>query len=145
MPSTLLRPEDVAFLEAHRVAYLATVDEAGDPHIVPVCFAYSGGALYMPIDEKPKRADPLNLRRVRNILGNPRVCFTVDTYDEDWTRLAWLQVRGTASLATRARERGPALNALRARYPQYESMDLEFRPLIRVTPHRVTRWAAAPR
>lgn len=101
--------------------------------------------MYTAVDEKPKRADPINLRRVRNILGNPRVCFTVDTYDEDWTRLAWLQVRGTASLVTRVEEREPGLKALRTRYPQYESMDLESRPLIRVTPFRVTRWAAGPR
>jgi hypothetical protein len=29
---------------------------------------------------------------------------------------------------------------LRTRYPQYESMDLEGRPLIRIAPERVSSW-----
>ena len=139
-----MTPEQIAFLDGQRVARLATVDEQGRPHALPVCFALLDGALYTPIDEKPKRGDPRSLRRVRNILAHPDVCLVADHYEEDWSRLAWLQVRGTAALVADPDERARALAALRARYPQYRAMDLESRPLIKITPSRVVAWAATP-
>ncbi|MGE3267768.1 MAG: pyridoxamine 5'-phosphate oxidase family protein, partial [Chloroflexota bacterium] len=85
---------------------------------------------------------PRELRRIRNILANPKVCLVVDHYeDEDWTRLAWLQVRGQASLAEDPAERERALAALRARYRQYRTMALEELPLLRITPTRLVGWA----
>ena len=137
-----MTPEQIAFLERQRVARLATVDEQGRPHALPVCFAVLDGALYTPIDEKPKRGDPRALRRVRNILARPEVCLVADHYDEDWTRLAWLQVRGKAALVDDPDERARALAALRARYQQYRPMDLESRPLIKIAPERIVAWAA---
>ena len=48
--------------------------------------------------------------RIRNILANPKVCLVVDHYeDEDWSHLAWLQVRGEASLVEDEAERTRAL------------------------------------
>lgn len=137
-----MTPEQIAFLRAQPIARLATVDEAGRPHVLPVCFAELDGLLYTPTDEKPKRGDPRSLRRIRNILARPDVCLVVDHYEEDWARLAWLQVRGTAILVDDPAERARALAALRARYPQYRAMDLESLPLIRITPERVVDWAA---
>ena len=139
-----MTPEQMAFLEAQRVARLATVDETGRPHVLPVCFAALDGALYTPIDEKPKRGDPRALRRVRNILARPWVCLVADHYEDDWTRLAWLQVRGPAALVEDPAERARAFARLRDRYPQYRAMDLESRPLIRITPDRATSWSATP-
>jgi len=140
----MMTPEQIAFLGEQRVARLATVDEAGRPHVLPVCFAEVDGVLYTPIDQKPKRGDPLSLQRVRNILAHPDVCLVVDHYEEDWTHLAWLQVRGTATLVDDPAERARALAELRERYPQYRAMDLESRPLIRIRPERVVGWAATP-
>lgn len=137
-----MTPEQLAFLAGQRVAHLATVDAAGRPHVVPVCFAPYAGALYVAVDEKPKRGDPAALRRVRNLLARPDVCLVADHYEEDWTRLRWLQVRGRAALVADAAERAGALAALRAKYPQYRAMALEARPLIRITPERVVAWAA---
>lgn len=142
MPLTLTEAE-LALLNSSRVGHLATVDEHGQPHVVPVCYAWHDGALYSPIDEKPKRPELGPLRRQRNIVANPRVCLTVDRYDEDWTKLAWLQIRGAAETL----ESGPAnaaiLAALRARYPQYQHMDLESRPVIHVTPETIRSWRAS--
>ena len=139
----MLSSEQAALLDASRVGHLATVDEAGRPHVLPVCFAWREGVLYTPIDQKPKRGDPLSLRRIRNLLANPAVCLTVDRYDEDWSRLAWLQLRGRASLVEEADERAAALAALRWRYAQYRGMELESRPLIRIVVERVVGWSAA--
>ncbi len=138
-----LTDDHVRFLNEQRVAHLATVDDAGVPSIVPICFACAGGALYTAIDEKPKRVSPGELRRVRNILEHPDVCVIADRYDEDWSLLAWLQLHGRASIVSDADERSTAFSALRERYPQYRAMDLESRPLIRVTPERIVVWRAA--
>jgi len=138
---TTLTPWHVLFIERLRVARLATVDEGGRPHVLPVCYAAVRGAIYTPVDEKPKRVAAASLRRVLNILARPQVCLVWDHYEEDWTRLAWLQVRGTASLVEAAAEQAAALAALRDRYPQYRTMDLERRPLIRVSPTHVRSWS----
>ena len=137
----LLTPQQIGFIERRRVAHLATADGTGQPHVLPICFALAGGAIYTAIDEKPKRVNASSLRRVRNILADPRVSLVWDHYEEDWTRLAWLQVRGTAALVEAPDEREAALAALRQRYPQYRVMDLEPRPLIRITPLNVRSWS----
>lgn len=144
IPRVALTPEQRDFLARERVGRLATVDEHGRPHAVPVCFAELDGLLYTPIDEKPKSGDPRSLRRIRNLLANPSVCLVVDHYEEDWTRLAWLQVRATAALDDNPDERARAIAALRDRYPQYRAMDLEALPLIRLTPTRLVDWSWTP-
>ena len=144
-PAPPVTPEQAALLERQRSGRLATVDSHGQPHAVPVCYALVDGVLYTPIDEKPKTGDPRELRRIRNILANPKVCLVVDHYeDEDWSRLAWLQVRGEASLVEDDAERGRALTALRARYRQYRAMDLESLPLLKITPTRLVGWRWTP-
>ncbi|HLG73535.1 MAG TPA: pyridoxamine 5'-phosphate oxidase family protein, partial [Chloroflexota bacterium] len=69
------------------------------------------------------------LARVRHIQANPHVCLVADRYDEDWRRLAWVQVRGTAELLNGGDRRDAALAALCDRYEQYRSMDLTDRPV----------------
>jgi hypothetical protein len=56
--------------------------------------------------------------------------------------LAWLQVRGEANLVEDDVERQQAFAALRAKHDQYLAMDLETRPLIRITPKRIVSWSA---
>jgi len=142
---TVLAAEQAAFLEQQRSGRLATVDPSGQPHAVPICYALLNGLIYTPIDEKPKRGDPRELRRIRNILANPKVTLLVDHYeDADWSRLGWLQVRGVAALVEDPAERTAALAALRARYRQYHAMALEDLPLLKITPTRLVGWRATP-
>src|SRR5882672_3226618 len=110
------------FLEASRVGHLATADAKGAPHLIPVCYAVDEGTLYITVDEKPKRRD-IPLKRVRNILENPQAAFIVDRWDEDWTRLGWVMLRGRAEILTAGKEHGEAQALLRARYPQLGAMD----------------------
>lgn len=137
----MLTAEQAAYLNRHRVAHLATVDAEGRPHAVPVCFAIVQGLLYTPLDRKPKRVPVEQLRRVRDLAANPAVSLLVDEYDEDWTRLRWLQVRGTGVLINPGNEQRLAIAALRERYPQYREMTLEDRPMIRITPVEVRQWS----
>ena len=128
-------------LASARVAHLATADREGRPHVVPVCYVWRDGAVYTPVDLKPKRShDPRRLRRVRNILENPRAMVVVDRYDEDWTRLAFALVEGEATILDAGDERRAAEDALVAKYPQYRALSLSGRPIIRVRAERIVRW-----
>ena len=128
------------FLESHRVAHLATAGAEGMPHVVPVCFAFDGKCIYIAIDEKPKRVAGSRLKRLRNIAENSQVALVVDDYSDDWSRLAWLMVRGRAEVVLAGRERAEALRSLRAKYPRYQAMALEDLPLLVITPDRITAW-----
>jgi nitroimidazol reductase NimA-like FMN-containing flavoprotein (pyridoxamine 5'-phosphate oxidase superfamily) len=66
------------FLAHQRIAHLATADRHAIPHVVAVCFAILGDALYVTIDEKPKRRPVTALKRLRNIAGNPAVAVIVE-------------------------------------------------------------------
>jgi PPOX class probable F420-dependent enzyme len=135
------------FLDAHRVGHLATAGADGAPHVVPVCYAVDDSALYFVADEKPKRRPPRELLRLRNLRENPRAAVVVDEYNDDWTRLAWVLVRGPARVVTEPERHAAALVLLRARYPQYRAMRLDDparNPVVRVAAERVVLWRAAP-
>ncbi len=133
----------VELLRTARVGRLATAAASGQPHVVPVCFALEGERLYWAVDAKPKRTRAL--RRVRNIGENPRVSLVVDTWDEDWSRLVWVMVEGTAAVLADGAERTRALHALVAKYPQYAAMALATTAgaVVAITPARVIAWRAA--
>src|SRR5713101_2920020 len=131
------------FLEAHRVGHLATAGADGAPHVVPVCYALDDEAVYFVADEKPKRRPPRELERLKNLRENARAALVVDDYDEDWSRLAWVLVRGLASFVTDPAAHAAALRLLRERYAQYEAMALDDssrHPLVRIEPTRVIAW-----
>ena len=130
------------FVESMRVARLATADAKGAPHVVPVCFTVLGDNLYVTIDEKPKRAGVRAMKRLRNIAENPHVAVVVDRYDEDWSRLAWVMLRGRAEILDDGEEHDRAQAELRRRYPQYRTMRLESLPVIALRIDRVSAWGA---
>lgn len=134
------------FLEAHRVGHLATTGADGAPHVIPVCYAVDDAGLYVVADEKPKRGPARALKRLANLRENPRAAVVVDDYDEDWTRLAWLLVRGPVDFVAEPMAHAAALRLLRDRYPQYVAMSLDDpceHPIVRVEPTRVVLWRAA--
>lgn len=127
------------------MGHLATADATGRPHVVPVCYAFDENALYFVADEKPKRTAARSLKRLRNLRENPHAALVVDEWDEDWTRLAWVMVRGPAGVETEATRRADALARLRRRYPQYDAMrldDADAHPLVRLSAALITTWRA---
>ncbi len=129
------------FIDAQRVARLATVDEHDRPHIVPICFALDTHTLYTAVDDKPKTGDVTRLRRLRNVIANPNVQVLFDHYDDgDWSRLRYVQLRGHARILGLDDEHKRALSLLRDRYTQYLLMGLERRPVIAVDVTRVVAW-----
>jgi PPOX class probable F420-dependent enzyme len=136
-------PAERRYLQDARVGRLATADADGRPHAVPVCFALVGDppAIVTPLDEKPKDADPRGLRRVRDVEANPRVALVVDHYTEEWDRLGWVQVRGTATVVDPAAAgHAGAVDALRRTYDQYREHAIGDRPVIRIDPGSVVSW-----
>jgi coenzyme F420-0:L-glutamate ligase/coenzyme F420-1:gamma-L-glutamate ligase len=141
--SETLTPEQTTFLVRRRVARLATAGAAGEPHVVPVCFAYAPGSVYIALDEKPKDVSPARLKRVRNILENPNVALVADRYSEDWSLLAFVMVRGRAGLLEPGEEEhAAAVRLLRGKYHQYEKMRIEANPVIAIRPTRASSWGA---
>ena len=129
-----------AFLESHFVGRLATVDEEGRPYVVPVCYAANADRIFSVIDEKPKDVSRRELKRIRNIRSNPWVCLTVDTYDDDWSRLGYVMVRGTAKVVTSGGKHEASIPLLQARYRQYRELDFGGRAVIVIEPRRVVVW-----
>jgi PPOX class probable F420-dependent enzyme len=127
------------FVETRRVGHLATADAQGAPFLTPVCFGLEGGTLYVTIDQKPKRRDA-PLKRVRNILENPHVAFIVDRYDEDWTRLGWVMLRGAADILESGDEHEAAQAMIVARYPQLRTMTIADLPVIALRIAHVASW-----
>jgi PPOX class probable F420-dependent enzyme len=140
-----LSHDGAALVAAARVARLGTADAAGRPLVVPVCFAFDGERWYSAVDGKPKRATGRPLARVRNIQHNPRVSVLVDHYDDDWRRLRYVIIQGTADLLSSGDEYAYALGLLTAKYPQYAQVPVA--PggglVIRVTPDAVVEWSGA--
>ena len=134
--------EKVRFrLESARVARLATVDPQGAPHMIPVCFVFDGSVLYSGIDRKPKRTAPRHLARLANIEVTPKVAFLIDEYDEEWERLWYVLIRGSAALVTDDAEHEQAVTRLKAKYTQYAAGMLDGdAPVLRITPARITSW-----
>src|SRR5262245_43441982 len=135
----MLSDDEQQFLAHRRIAHLATADAGAVPHVVPVCFALSGATLYITIDEKPKRPGA-TLKRLRNIRENPAVAGVVDRYDEDWTKLGWVMLRGRAEILNHGPEHDDAQARLRARYPQLSAMRIEALPVIALRIERTVSW-----
>src|SRR6188474_1441518 len=123
-------PDDAisTILEQWPVATLTTLGEQGQPHALPIVFARARGALWSPVDGKPKRGG--ELARIRHVRRDPRVSLLFTDYRDDWSLLWWLRVDGVAEVRSAqdpghdADEVAAALAALRRKYPQYERVAL---------------------
>lgn len=126
-------------LGAARVARLGLLDEADHPRVLAVTFAVFEGAVWSAIDNKPKRtAAPARLRRLRR---RPEATLLVDHYDDDWTRLAWVELRGRVAILE-VEDAPEALEALAARYEPYRSRRPPG-PLLRLEVEATSCWRAA--
>ena len=141
---TNLSPAQDRFLRSARTGHLATADAKGRPQVVPVCFVFDGQAIYSVLDAKPKTTSLRQLRRVKNILANPQVSLVVDHYEEDWDKLQYILVSGDAELLESGEEWALAIAMLREKYPQYQAMDLDQSPVIKITPVRYSPWSPQP-
>lgn len=130
------------FVRTARVGHLATANSDAEPHVVPFCFVLLDGVVYSVVDQKPKSGR--RLRRLRNIESTGNAAVVVDHYDDDWSQLAFAMGRGSARiLGPDDPEHAPALAALREKYHQYRSMDLDDAEMVELRPSRWTAWRAS--
>jgi PPOX class probable F420-dependent enzyme len=134
-------------LDTWPVARLATIGPQGRPHQVPIVFARVRERLWSPIDAKPKQAS--ELARVRHLRANPAASLLLDDYAEDWSRLWWLRVDATARVVEPdTPDADPlaaaAVAALRAKYPQYQQVEVLREPavLLELTMVQIASWCA---
>jgi PPOX class probable F420-dependent enzyme len=122
-------------------ALLATADRDGAPHIVPIVFALAGETIYNAVDRKPKRTTAL--RRLHNVLENPRVAVLAEHYSDDWAELWWVRAEGTARVIEAAGAEGAAaLQLLAARYAAYREAPPPG-PLLAIEVARWSGWEAS--
>ena len=117
------------------VARLATVRADGAPHVVPVCFAIDGDRIVSVVDHKPKATHVAAPARQRP-RAHPAVSLLVDQYDDDWARLWWVRVDGTATVCDDGPEHESAVDLLVAKYAQYRDV----RPTGSVLEITAVRW-----
>jgi PPOX class probable F420-dependent enzyme len=117
-------------LHNSKIARLATVDPANNqPYVVPVVFAFNGNNIFIPIDDKPKRVNSNQLKRVKNIQKNPNISFLIDIYDDkDWNNLCYLMIQGKARIANMVNDIDTIEKAhflLSNKYLQYRNMIIQ--------------------
>jgi PPOX class probable F420-dependent enzyme len=130
-------PERIrSVLSSARRGVMTTIEIDGSSHSVPVVFASVGDEIVSPIDHKPKTGR--TLERVKNLRRDGRVTLLIDLWDEDWTKLLWLMIRGRADI-----DESPPTDLMRAinrRYQQY-APDEVHDALIRIEPTLLSWWS----
>ena len=127
-------------MKGERVAHLATSGPDGRPHIVPITFVVGDDAIYFAVDHKPKKS--ANLQRLRNIERNPAVSVLIDHYEDDWMKLWWVRVEGSAHILDRGPESDMAIVQLSERYEQYQSTK-PAGPVVAISIERMSGWSAS--
>lgn len=104
-----------------RSARVSTIDADGRPNLVPIVFVLEGDTIYSSVDAKPKESP--ELQRLANVRANPEaIAVLIDHYEEEWTALWWVRLRGRGRVLEEGPERERAHSLLRKRYPRYEEM-----------------------
>ena len=119
----------VKLIKNTRIGYLATASSNMQPYMTPVVFVIQNENIYVPLDQKPKTVNILELKRVKNIQENSKVCFLVHRYDEDWTKLWFVMITGYATLVNATSETLKAKlktihNKFLSKYSQYNKISV---------------------
>jgi general stress protein 26 len=103
------------YLSDHSLLSLATVSEQGTPLARTLTYVSEGTVIYF--------ATSKSSGKVRDILQNPNVAFTVDdAFTEDWSTIQGIQMEGRASILSDAVELQKATGLLMKKYPQMAKM-----------------------
>jgi PPOX class probable F420-dependent enzyme len=136
MSATTLTGAEAAFVDAARVARLATSMPDGSPHVVPVCHALDMDRIVI--------ASAFD-RKVANIRDTPAVCVAFDEYSEDWDHgLSQVIVFGEAYLVESGPEFERDANLLNEKFPQYPVSTYPIEEattvIIEIRPTHVSSW-----
>ena len=107
-----LKKTEEEFLKYSRVARVATADERGMPHVVPVCHLWERGCVYFGTARESKK--------VHNLQRNSQIALAVDDYTDAWAHLRGLLLQGHAQLVSRGAQFRRIRKLLYQKFPQYE-------------------------
>lgn len=111
---------ELAYLGSQRLGRLATINAAGEPHVVPVVFRYNPELDTIDIGGHRMAQS----KKFRDVARNERVAFVVDDVLPPW-QARGVEVRGTAeALSSGGSEVNPDFDA----------------DLIRIRPRRIVGW-----
>ena len=68
------------------------------------------------------------------------MALVVDHYEEAWDHLWYILARGRAKLLVDEDERVKAIDLLKRKYDQYQAMDIDTNPVIKITTHATAAW-----
>ena len=88
---TVFSKAELDYLAERRLGRLATIDPAGQPHVVPVGWRYNSELDTIDVGGHSLAAT----KKFRNVQANPKVAFVVDDVLPPWRPRA-VMVRGTA-------------------------------------------------
>ena len=117
-------PPEIQYLTGHGLARLATVGPDGQPHVVPVTFAFNA-------EEDTIDVGGVNFgetKKWRDARQNPLVTFVLDDVLPDPRRARAIEVRGRAEALTSG---GSKIN------PRFPNFAEEF---LRIRPTRIVSW-----
>ena len=117
---SVFTPKEIEYLRGQRLGRLATVDAAGEPHVVPVGFRYNAELDTIDIGGHNLSRS----KKFRDVAQNGRAAFVVDDVLPPW-QARGIEVRGRAEALVSG---GQQVNA---------DFDSE---LIRITPAKVVAW-----
>lgn len=123
------------------VGHLSYLDDRDRPRVLSVTFAVAVDSLWTAIDEKPKRKPPA---RVRYLRRRPEAALCADHYEDDWSRLAWVQANGSVEVLDGAAEgvERSGCDALCSKYGVYAEQP-PAGPLLRLRPEHLLCWRAS--
>lgn len=130
-----LKKAEKDFISSQRVIRVATVDEDGTPHNVPVCHVIKGNQIYFATGRGSKK--------IKNLTKNSKVALVSDEYTETWSGLKGVHVQGGARVISQRTEFRKLRNLLYRKYPQYERespIEEGESVFVEVTPQSVASW-----
>lgn len=123
--------EEERFLRDNEVGRLATICADGLPHVVPVCYIYRSGGLWMATDYET--------RKYRNLLSNNKAALVVDAgYDSN----RGILVQGRARIYERGLEFRKAYAAFYKKFNWVRATPWKEGevPFIKIEPSRKACW-----
>ena len=137
-----LNPAQRKLLSSQPIARLATSTASGEPSLVPITFILSDDRILIVIDDKPKSGK--TLRRVQNIRDNNSVAVLIDHYEDEWTALWWLLIRGAGEILEfeefSEQQQLKIPSTFKKKYRQYKELSFADRTFISITIEVVSSW-----
>ena len=131
-----LKKTEEEFLKHSRVARIATADERGMPHVVPVCHLWEQGCVYFGTARESKK--------VHNLERNSQIALAVDDYTDAWAHLRGLLLQGHAQLVSRGAQFRRIRKLLYQKFPQYEkeaALEEDDAVIVCFVPKRAVSWS----